>query len=170
MVFSVNGWKPRPLLGPTLWAYGIGLWAFVVLGQFTTKYAPWSSTVPLGGGAAAFWLCTISLLGLVHALRTSFALPSERWSRGKRIAFVVVLVPVLWVATGLFSAMVGSSGSDFDAFMTLALLALAITTTVLGRASTRAQSPRLQGHALVVVFALWAAGGVFTLMVMLQLG
>jgi hypothetical protein len=170
VVFSINGWKPRPLLGPTLWAYGVGLWAYVVLGQFTTKYAPWSSTVPLGGEAAVLFLLTISLAGLVHALRTSFALPREGWSRRRRVALVAIAVPGLWIATGLFSALVGSSGSDFDAFMTLALLALAITTTVLGRASTRALSPRLQGPALVVVFAFWAAGGVFTLMVMLQLG
>jgi hypothetical protein len=141
-----------------------------VLGQFTTKYAPWSSTVPLGGAAAAFWLFAISLAGLAHALRTSFALPSERWSKGQRITFIAVAVPALWIATGLFSALVGSSGSGFDAFMTLALLALAITTTVLGRFLTRALSAPAQGRALVVVFALWAVGGVFSLLVVLQLG
>jgi hypothetical protein len=165
-----TGWKPRPLLGPTLWAYGVGLWAFVALGQFTTKYAPWSSTVPLGGGAAAFWLFAISLAGLVHALRSSFALPSDGWTTGKRSAFVAIVVPVLWVITGVFSALVSSSGSDFDAFMTIALLALAITTTVLGRASTRTLSPAPQGRTLAVVIGLWAASGVFTLLVLLQLG
>ena len=165
-----TGWKPRPLLGPTLWAYGVGLWAFVALGQFTTKYAPWSSTVPLGGAAAAFWLFAISLAGLVHALRSSLALPCEGWSNGKRSAFIAIVVPALWAITGVLSALVSSSGSDFDAFMTIALLALAITTTVLGRASTRALSPAPQGRALVVVVGLWAAGGVFTLLVLLQLG
>lgn len=165
-MFSVNVWNPRPLLGPTLWAYGVGLWAFVVLGQFTTKYAPWSSTVPLGGAAAFLWLLAISLAGLMHAVRTSFALPSEQWSKRKRVVVVAIVVPTLWVTTGLLSVVVSSS----DVFMTLALLALAISTTVLGRTWTRALSPPLQGRALVVVFALWAAGGVFTLMVMLQLG
>lgn len=170
VLFRADAWKPRPLLGPTLWAYGVGLWAFVVLGQFTTKYAPWSSTVPLGGVPAALGLFAISLAAVAHALRTSFALPNESWSRGKRIAFVSIAAPVLWLFTGLLSAMVGSRTRSFDVFMTLALLALAITTTVLGRASTRALSPPPQGPALVLLFALWATGAVFSLMAVLQLG
>jgi hypothetical protein len=166
---AFRGWKARPLLGPIAWAYGVGLWAFVLLGQFTTERAPWSSKVPLGGTAAGLWLSAISLAVVVHAQRTSFTIPSERWRRPMRIAIVTLSVLFSWAFTGFATALIGSViGSD--GFMTLLLLAFAIAMTVLGRGWTRALLPRPEGHQRLAVFGLFALGGLLTLLALLQLG
>jgi hypothetical protein len=168
---ALQGWTPRPLLGPILWAYGVGLWAFVALGQFTTERAPWSSKVPLGGAAAGLWLLAISVAVLVHAQRTGLSIPTERWRRPMRIAIVTFSVLFLWAFTGFTSALMGSviRGNN-DGFVTLVLLAFAIAMTVVGRGATRALLPRPQGHQRLAAFGLFALGGLFTLLVVLQLG
>lgn len=168
---AMQGWTPRPLLGPMLWAYGVGLWAFVLLGQFTTERAPWSSKVPLGGAAAGLWLFAISVAVLVHAQRTSFSIPTERWRKPMRIAIVTLSVLFLWAFTGFVSAFVGSAiRGDNDGFMTLMLVGFAVAMTVLGRGWTRALLPRPEGHQRLAVFGLFTLGGLFTLLAVLQLG
>jgi hypothetical protein len=166
---AMRGWTPRPLLGPIAWAYGVGLWAFVALGQFTTERAPWSSKVPLGGAAAGLWLLAISVAVLVHAQRTSFSIPTERWRNPMRVAIVTLSVLFLWAFTGFVSALIGPV-LDSDGFMTLLLLALAIALTVIGRGWTRALLPRPEGQQRLAVFGLFTLGGLFTLLAVLQLG
>ena len=169
---SRQGWTPRPLLGPILWVFGVALWAFVVLGQFTTTRAPWSSKVPLGGEAAAFWLCALWLGALVHALRTSLTIPmSQRWGTPSRVAVVTIATLLLWLFTLITAtAFASASSSRVDGLMTIGLMGLGVTTTVLGRAASCALRPPPQGRARTVAFALWSLAGLFSFLAILQLG
>ncbi len=147
-------WKPRPLWGPSLWTYGVVLWSYTVLGQFTTEPAPWSSRrVPLGGGTAALLFVACSALALWRSVHASAAFPS-RFRNGARTLIAFGITLALWVITLLFASGLGS-GSGSDVALRLLLIAIAIAALVFGRKLSRAPGFKLVGAERALVIVLW---------------
>jgi hypothetical protein len=154
----------HPVLGPALLASGALLWAFVVMGTFTTSW--------LSGGSAPLsqWVAALLVLGVtVGACRSA-----ERRSRGMPIAgvngpfgrfLVVGLVAIaLWAAIVTLATVVGrASDANLDVLIAAALLGASLAAVIVGdRMLGRTRLPRASGRQALVL-AAWLGIGMVTL-------
>ncbi|HXK20795.1 MAG TPA: hypothetical protein VNG33_23450 [Polyangiaceae bacterium] len=162
--------RPRPYLGPFLWTYGTLLWAYLVLGQYTTDHLPLTSPeVPLGGVTAAllFMLCSFTALGL--SLRASRPIPTRFGPlfRGVAIFFLTLFA---WWGTLLLSLGIGSSfRSNPDGPVTLTLFAFAVVSVALGRKLSRPHDWTRTPEQRRLVIAIWVAAVLLSLPALTQL-
>jgi hypothetical protein len=150
------GPRPRPLLGPIYWTYGVVLWAYVVLGQYTTDVAPWTSRdVPLGGGAAALLFILCGALALWRSIAVSSPLPS-RYPNAVRALVTFVVTILLWCSSLLIVCMlVGISGANSDVPFRLLLFVASLVALFFGRKWSRPQGIKLPREQRALVITLW---------------
>jgi len=120
--------KAWPVLGLSLWTFGLAMWSFVVMGELTTSYGPGKHGFLVGEGTAALFVFGATVGGWGVGLRRSLAsTPARSTSRavGRGLG-VAVLAFVLWCFVTLFAAAFGASthvNLDGKITVTLALLA-----------------------------------------------
>jgi len=155
--------RPRPVMGPALTLLGVLLWAFVVIGTFTTSWL--SGGAPLGEGAAKGLVAVVVLVAWTLAVRRSRSVPM-RGRRGliTRSAAVGLLALALWGSLVSLTTVVGkASTANVDPFVTAFLLIAAAVAVFSGHRMTMAvRSERTRGRRLAVV-ALWVGVAVVTL-------
>lgn len=149
--------RPRPLLGPWLWVSGVLLWAYVVMGIFTTsRFGP--NRRPLGEGAAAFWVLVAwvgtALLALQRSLFATGGRPSAR------AAVIGIGSFALWVCFVAVAVVLGQLGFPDD-FVSLFLVVVGAALAWYGRRSTNG-SRGFSGENRLVAALLWIGAAVVT--------
>jgi hypothetical protein len=117
-----------PVLGLSLWVFGVAMWAFVVMGQLATSYGPGKQGFLLGEGTAGLFVfgATVGAWGV--GLRQSLAsTPAQSTSRAVgRALGVAAIAFLLWGLVTIFAAAFGESthvNLDGKITVTLALVA-----------------------------------------------
>jgi hypothetical protein len=160
-VFTV---KRRPVLGPALTVFGVLLWAFVVMGTFTTSWLP-GGDAPLGQGVAVVLVAAATVGAWIFTVRRSLAVvaPIARGPVG-RFAIVGLVAFALWVAVMILASIVGyASGSNVDMIMATVLLVVAVVAVVKGDAMLHRPSQAKRSAPRFVVLAAWLGAGIVTL-------
>jgi hypothetical protein len=161
---------PRPVLGPALVASGWMLWAFVVLGTYTTSWIA-GGGAPLSQGVALALFAAVSLAACRFAERRGRPLPIVG-ARGPVARFVVVGIVAwsLWLAALVVATVVGkTSRVNLDALMAACLLGVGGLAVLRGdRMLGGTRLPR-SGARRTLVLAAWLAVGIVTLGALVEL-
>jgi hypothetical protein len=156
--------KPRPVLGPSLVVAGVLLWAFVVLGTYTTSWLS-GGGAPLSPGLAGTLAVVLTLSACSFAERRSRSAPIAG-VQGPTGRFVVVaFVGVcLWLAAVVMATIIGRlSGPNLDALIAAVLLITAALAVLAGdRMVARTRLPRSAGLRALVLIG-WLGVGMITL-------
>jgi hypothetical protein len=149
--------RRRPVLGLSLWVFGVAMWSFVVMGQLATSYGPDKRDFLVSEGVASLFVFLASVGAWGVGLRLSLAetpatSPGLGALRGITSAFLAFL---LWGAVTLFAAVAGSSSRDSaDGKITVILTVLAGVSAYAGwrlaGLRTRAPTPRHRTVARVI--------------------
>jgi hypothetical protein len=128
--------KEWPVLGLSLWVFGVAMWAFVVMGELATSYGPDKQGFLVGEGTAALVVFGATVgawgLGLRRSLVSS---PTRTTSRaaGRAVA-VAALAFLLWGFVTVLAAAFGESArANPDGKITVTLALLAGAAAVAGR-------------------------------------
>jgi len=130
--------RPRSpsLLGAAVFVFGVLLWAFVVMGELTTSYAPGRHQMLVGEALAVVFVLATSAAAWGIALRRSLATiapatPLATYARGGFIALVAI---AMWMAVIFCATVLGKAGSkSLDGPITMMLLILAVAAALGGR-------------------------------------
>ncbi len=108
----------RPIFGPSIWTFGALLWAYVVLGEYTTAGF-------IGEAIAGALLILVAAVSWTIAVRRSLATPPRRFGVLGRTLFPGAIALLLSIFCALFMNFVGeSSHQNPDVPMTLAFMVL----------------------------------------------
>ncbi len=156
--------RPRPILGSAAIVAGVLLWAFVVMGTFTTSWLA-GGGAPLAPGVAVTVVTATTLAAWFFVVRRSQAMPVQG-VRGPVGRFIVVgfVAFALWAAIVVVATVVGrASGANVDALMGGALLVISVVAVVMGdRMLGRTRLPSTSGRRALVL-AAWFCVGMITL-------
>jgi len=160
---EVYGRRPRPVLGPALTVFGVLLWSFVVMGEFTTS---WNSGAPLEEGTAIVLVVLATLTAWVFAMQGSTrGRPAQGTPRLiARSALVGLVAFLLWGLFVVMAAAIGkaSSKSPDVAIASFLIVVAALAARAGPRLTTRERPPltraRRAGSAV-----LWIGGAMVTL-------
>jgi hypothetical protein len=152
--------RPRWLLGPSLWVGGVLMWSYVVMGIFTTtRLGP--KHLPLGEGAAIFWVLVLSSAAGHFAVRRSLTATSG--GVALRTATIALGALSLWLLLLVSAILAGQVAGDGPVSLLLSLGSAAIVwrgRILTNRGSSNLEEPRLLrtacwiGAALVTAVAL----------------
>jgi hypothetical protein len=161
--------KERPVLGLSLWVFGVAMWSFVVMGELVTSYGPGKRDFLVSEGVAELFVFAVTLGAWGLALRASLrSTPARTTARAVlRGAGVALLAFLFWGFVTLFAAATGASSRDnLDGKITVILALLAGLAAFVGRRLAglhrRDRTPRERaisralwvGAALVTIVAL----------------
>ena len=124
------------LLGAAVFVSGVLLWAFVVMGELTTSYAPGKHQMLVGETLAVVFVLATSAAAWSVALRRSLATiapatPLATYARGGFIALVAI---AMWMAVIFCATVLGKAGSkSMDGPITMMLLILSVAAALGGR-------------------------------------
>jgi hypothetical protein len=139
---EVYGRRPRPVLGPAITVFGVLLWAFVVMGEFTTS---WNSGAPLEEGTAIVLVVLATLTAWVFAMQGSTRVrPAHGTPRLIGRSLLVGLVAfLLWCLFVVMAAAVGkaSSKSPDVAIASFLIVVAALAARAGPRLTTRERPP-----------------------------
>jgi hypothetical protein len=128
--------KERPVLGLSLWVFGIAMWAFVVMGELATSYGPGKRDFLVSESVAELFVFAVTVGAWGVALRKSLVSTPAR-STGRAVlrgAGVALLALLLWGFVTLFAAATGaSSRENLDGKITVILALLAGLAAFVGR-------------------------------------
>jgi phosphoglycerol transferase MdoB-like AlkP superfamily enzyme len=155
--------RPHPILGPALTVFAALLWAYVVMGTFTTSWM--SGIAPLGEGVATLLVALATVTALFRAVRRSRSVPTKGpGGLVLRTVAVGLLAFVLWVLLMIVAIAVGAvSATNVDAFMMAGLLVVAAFAARSGHRLTGAQSPANLRALSFPVVAFWLCVAAVTL-------
>ncbi len=160
--------------GPVLQLLGVTLWAYVVMGQLVTTYAPGRHSMLLGEGTAVLFVLVASIVAWLVAVRRSLAAaPTLRTGGGVVRAFLVgMLASMSWCTVTAGAAVAGKSAAkNADGTITVMLLVVSIAAFVYGRRlSPRSDASPLTQRGRVVGRVLWTGAVVLTLVALIALG
>jgi hypothetical protein len=168
---EVSALRVWPILGSSLWVFGVALWAFVVAGELTTSYAPGSRSLLLGEGFGALFVAATTLGSWGFALRRTLAVsPTQGTARtvGRAMA-VAALSFVMWVTVTVCAIIAGNASTkNLDGKITVLLIALATAAAIWGRRlagiALREQTPRER----LAWRAFWIGTAVVTLLTLIE--
>lgn len=162
-----RGW---PVMGSSLWVFGVSMWAFLVMGELTTSYGVGKHDLLVGEGLAAMLVVGAGIAAWVYALRRMMASRPARTNAhavGRAVA-VAALSFVMWFLVMIAATIVGeASRKNLDGKITVALLLLAAAAAFGGRRMTRVQV----GSSAGARKAWWAIGigaAVLTLVTLIE--
>jgi hypothetical protein len=153
-----------PVMGSSLWVFGMSLWAFVVAGELTTSYAPGKRDLLLSEHLGALFVFVVTVGSWVFALRRMQVSSSAREiarTVGRAMA-VATLSWLIWVVVVLCAMIVGTNATtNLDGKITVLLIALAAAAAI-GGVKLAEIAPRERtawrafwiGSALITLFAL----------------
>jgi hypothetical protein len=139
--------RGRPLLGPSLWIFGVLLWAYVVLGELVVTLdfpEPLAVLLVLSALASAWWFSV-----------------GRRDSGTRRIAPGLIAIG-LWAGVLALAARAESGRSKTVALVTIVLTLFALLSFALGRYLTRVRPPATKLRRAGRV-ALWLISALVTL-------
>jgi hypothetical protein len=131
-----------PVMGSSLWVFGVSMWAFLVMGELTTSYGPGKRDLLVGEGLAAVLVLGAGIAAWVYALRRMLDLqPARRVGRSAaRAIAVAVLAFIMWFVVTTIATIVGdSSRKNLDGAITVTLMLLAAAAAFGGWWTTRAR-------------------------------
>jgi len=109
---------PRPIIGTSVWTFGAMLWAYVVLGEYTTAGF-------IGEAVAGPILILVAAVSWAIAVRRSLVTPPRRFGILGRALVPGAIALLLLTFCALFMNFVGeSSHQNQDVPMTLAFMVL----------------------------------------------
>jgi hypothetical protein len=160
-----------PVLGSSLWVFGVSMWAFLVMGQLTTSYGPGKRDLLVSEGLAAMFVLAAGIGTWVVSLRRMIAASPTRgigynFARSVAAAFLAFLT---WCVVTVAATIMGeASRKNADGKITVLLLVLAGASIFGGRwlagvrgsaGTSRARSARLVG---------WIGAAVLTLVALIE--
>ncbi|HSO33028.1 MAG TPA: hypothetical protein VLT33_10930 [Labilithrix sp.] len=155
--------KPRPMIGPALSVLGVALWAFVVMGQFTTS---WMFGAPLGQGTAVFFIMLVTAVAWISAIRRSRVALAPRSSAhlaGRSVGIAVLSFLFFVVCLVAATAAGGMSSRGHDFLIAFALIIVSLVAALAGpRLTSPVPLPRTHRQRSILV-GLWLAGVLVTL-------
>jgi len=167
--------EPRVSRGMTLWGpvlsiFGVLLWAFVVMGQLVTTYAPGRHELLLGEATGVLFVLGASMAAWLRAVRHSLRVSpvNGRAKRVERALSLGILALIGWgVAMGV-AMVIGRAVSDGST--TFLMLFIAAGAFFYGRrllGQSKGSQPQARS---IVAIALWAGAGLITLVALVTLG
>jgi hypothetical protein len=139
--------RRRPLLGPSLWIFGVLLWAYVVLGELVVTLD---------------FPELLAVLIVLSALAGAWWLSAGRADSGMRRIAPLLIAIGLWAGVIALSARAESGRSKTVALVTIALTLFALLSFALGRYLTRVPRPATKLRRAGRV-ALWLISALVTL-------
>jgi hypothetical protein len=165
-VLSDTGYRPRksrPVLGPALILLGAMLWAYVVMGTFTTSWL--SGSAPLREGFAVMGVVFVTVCAWIFALRRSRPDPA-RAARGPvaRSAAIGLAALGLWVLCVLLAILLGIA-IPAPGFIEAVLLIVAGVAAFVGHRWTAPPGPPppLSPGRRAATAAMWIGIAIVTL-------
>ena len=156
---------PRPLTratiwGPSLLVFGVWLWAFVVMGELVTSYAPGGHSMLLGEATAVTFMLFVGIGAWAFALGRSLrSAPASGLAGSLSRALGLGAVSFLLWCGALIVAVIVGHVITADGFVVVLLLALAAGAFFYGeRLSASGAGPSF----VVLRRALWGGVGVVT--------
>jgi hypothetical protein len=159
-----------PVMGSSLWVFGVSMWAFLVMGELTTSYGPGKRDLLVGEGLAAMLVLGAGIAAWVYALRRMMVLRPARGivHNAARAAAVAALAFIMWFVVAIAATIVGeSSRKNLDGTITVMLMLLAAAAAFGGWWMTRVPGDRRGGTRK----AWWAIGigaAVLTLVTLIE--
>jgi hypothetical protein len=155
--------RPRPMIGPALSVLGVALWAFVVMGQFTTS---WMFGAPLGQGTAVFVIAFLTTVAWVAGLRRSRAALAPRGAahhvgRALGIAALSLLFFVLCLVAA--TAAGGMSSRGHDLLIAFALVVVSLGAAIAGPRLTSPVPLARTHRQRSILVGMWLIGVLVTL-------
>jgi hypothetical protein len=153
----------RPLFGPAVSVFAVLLWAFVVVGQYTTS---WTFGVPLGEGVAigmvllatfAAWLANVRWSGIVTP-------PASTGRFVLRALGIGALAVALFGLTILVATILGGVlRRSAELVVPFALVFLATVAAIAGPRLTSPMRPIRTHRGRFLLVTLWLGGTILTL-------
>jgi hypothetical protein len=155
--------RPRPVLGPAFTLLAALLWAFVVIGTFTTSWL--SGGAPLAEGVAIVLVAMATAGAWTHAVRQSRTVPAQGLGGLLRRSVVVgALAFGMWGLLVTFATLAGkASSANIDGYVTTCLLVVVAIAAVAGRRFTMPVRPARTPARSVALAAFWIGVALVTL-------
>jgi len=153
-----------PVLGPALVVSGVSLWAFVVMGTYTTSWLP-GGDAPLGAGFAVLLTACATIGALVVTVRRSQTVPSEvgQGSFGRFVSVGLVGF-AFWSLAVLLGTFVGrESAANVDLAVAFGLLVVSGAAIFMGDRMLGREVRRKSSTRRIFVLAAWLGIGLLTL-------
>ncbi len=152
-------------LGACVFVFGVLLWAFLIMGELTTSYAPGKHGMLVGEALAMVFVLATSGAAWGAAMRRSLeASPSPSqmvtYARGTLLA---VLPLGLWFFVLFCATTLGKSASkNMDGPITLLLLIVSVAAALGGRRMAGLRAAASTTRRRVITRLLWVGAGVLT--------
>ena len=155
--------SPHPILGPSIWTFGAMLWAYIVLGEYTTAGF-------IGEAIAGAILILVAAACWTIAVKRSLVAPLGRLRILGRVLFQGIIAILLSTGCALFMNFVGeSSHKNQDVPMTLAFMVLGMVAFLGGQRLTGSADirrlPKSFEHLPLIGAVLVSLGAVLHLIV-----
>ena len=153
------------LPGACVFVFGVLLWAFLIMGELTTSYAPGRHGMLVGEAlAVVFVMATSAAAWRAALLRSLEASPaSSPIAMQARGALLAVVPFVLWLFVVFCATALGKSVSkNMDGPITLLLLITSVASALGGRRMAGLRGPASSTRQRVITRLLWVGGGLLT--------
>jgi len=122
--------KPHALLGPAIWIFGAFLWAYVILGEYTTAGV-------IGEGLAVLAIILVTGVSWIIAVRRSLVVPLGHLGMlGRILAPGIIALALSFLCAIAATSLSESSHKNQDTPITLTLMLLSALAFVGGRRLT----------------------------------
>jgi hypothetical protein len=163
--------RRHSLTGACVFVFGVLLWAFLIMGELTTSYAPGKHGMMVGEALAVVFVLATSGAAWGAALRRSLeaspaSSPMATYARGTLLAVVPFAV---WLFVLLCATALGKSASkNMDGPITSLLLIASVAAALGGRRMAGLRGPASTTRQRVLARLLWAAAGLLTLVASIE--
>jgi hypothetical protein len=160
------------LLGATVFVFGVLLWAFVVMGELTTSYAPGKHSMLVGEALAVVFVLGTSAVAWRAAMLRNLALkpaesPALAYTRSGVVA--VGAIVLCWIVVVLATGMGKAASKDMDGPISLMLLVLSTAAGLGGRRLASLHGPAATPRGRTIARVLWAVATVLTLVALVEI-
>jgi hypothetical protein len=163
--------KERPVLGLSLWVFGVAMWSFVVMGELVTSYGPGKRDFLVSEGGAELFVFAVTLGAWGVALRASLrSTPARSTARAVlRGAGVALLAFLFWGFVTLFAAATGaSSRENLDGKITVILALTAGLAAFAGRRLAALHRHDKTPRERAISRALWVGAALVTIVALAE--
>ncbi len=165
LVNAVQARPSRPLLGPSLWVAGVLLWAYVVMGIFTTTRLPFTAKrLPMPEETALVLVIAAYATAGVLAVRRSLAVADGE--SGRRAGVIAAGAIGFWMLF-VFAAMVLAMLGFPEGLVSFFLILWSGFAVWRGRRLTNRSTLPDPGENRVVTIAMWIGAVVASLVALL---
>lgn len=161
--------KEWPVLGLSLWVFGVAMWSFVAMGELTTSYGPGKHDFLVSEGVAELFVFVVTVGAWGVALRKSLrSAPAKTSARAVlRGVGAALLSFVLWGFVTLFATAFGASSRDnLDGKITVLLALVAGAAALAGRRLAGLHRHDETQRERAVSRALWVGASLLTIVVL----